>query len=134
MPLVEIDVIAGRPAERTRAIADAVHTAMCETIGIPQRDRFQLINERQRHQLIYDPGYLDIRRTDDIVIIRIVLAAGRTVEQKQRLYARIAELLVQNADVRREDVTICLIENERDGWSFGRGEASYVVLPREQWR
>jgi hypothetical protein len=33
-----------------------------------------------------------------------------------------------------EDVAIALVENTREDWSFGRGQASYVELPREQWR
>jgi 4-oxalocrotonate tautomerase len=36
--------------------------------------------------------------------------------------------------VRPEDVVICLVENQREDWSFGKGLASYVVLPREQWK
>jgi hypothetical protein len=27
-----------------------------------------------------------------------------------------------------------LVENTREDWSFGNGEASYVVLPQERWR
>jgi hypothetical protein len=29
---------------------------------------------------------------------------------------------------------IHLVENTREDWSFGNGEAQYVVLPKEQWR
>jgi hypothetical protein len=36
--------------------------------------------------------------------------------------------------VRAEDVTIALIENSREAWSFGNGTAQYVVLPKEQWK
>jgi hypothetical protein len=36
---------------------------------------------------------LIINRTHDIVFIQITLNAGRTLEQKKALYARIAELL-----------------------------------------
>ena len=134
MPLVEIDVIEGRSPELIAAIGNAVHRAMCETLGVPERDRFQLITERARGRLIYNSSYLDIARTDGIVVIRVTLSLGRSVEQKQQFYARVAELLSSDAAVRPEDVAVCLIENARDCWSFGRGEASYVVLPREQWR
>jgi phenylpyruvate tautomerase PptA (4-oxalocrotonate tautomerase family) len=34
----------------------------------------------------------------------------------------------------RHYLAVVLVENERTDWSFGRGQASYVVLPREQWR
>ena len=33
-----------------------------------------------------------------------------------------------------ENLAVAMIENEREDWSFGRGQASYVELPRELWR
>ena len=27
-----------------------------------------------------------------------------------------------------------LIENSREDWSFGNGDAQYVILPKEQWK
>ncbi len=45
MPLQRIDLHSGRPAEQRRAIADAVHRALVETIGVPPDDRFQVISE-----------------------------------------------------------------------------------------
>ena len=27
-----------------------------------------------------------------------------------------------------------MVENEREDWSFGGGQASYLELPREAWR
>jgi 4-oxalocrotonate tautomerase len=36
--------------------------------------------------------------------------------------------------LRPEDLAVILVENSREDWSFGRGEASYLVLPRDRWR
>jgi hypothetical protein len=36
--------------------------------------------------------------------------------------------------VRREDVTIVLVENTRENWSFGNGVAQYVTLPKDEWK
>ena len=62
------------------------------------------------------------------------MSAGRSIEAKQAFYARLAELLTGAIALRAEDLAIVMVENERPDWSFGRGEASYVVIPREQWR
>jgi len=43
-------------------------------------------------------------------------------------------LLAEEPGVRPEDVTTVLVENTRENWSFENGEASYMVVPREQWR
>jgi 4-oxalocrotonate tautomerase len=134
MPLVRIDLRRGKPAGYAAAIGEGVHRAMLETIGVPERDHFQVITEHPAHEVVYDPGYLGVSRSDDIVLIQIFLSAGRTTEQKQALYARIATLLKEKPGVRPEDVFITLVANAREDWSFGKGEAQYVTLPREQWK
>ena len=62
------------------------------------------------------------------------MSAGRTTEAKSACYRRLAELLAERTGLRSEDLAIILVENERTDWSFGRGQASYVVIPREEWR
>jgi len=134
MPLVRIDLRAGKPADHVRAIGAAVQRAIVECLDVPVRDQFQVINEHAQEHLVYNPEYLDVRRTDDIVLVQITLSAGRTAQQKQAFYARLAALLGEKPGLRPEDVTIALVENTREDWSFGNGEASYLVLPRERWR
>jgi phenylpyruvate tautomerase PptA (4-oxalocrotonate tautomerase family) len=64
----------------------------------------------------------------------VTLSAGRSAQAKQAFYARLAELLGELVALRAEDLAVVLTENERQDWSFGRGEASYVVIPKEDWR
>jgi 4-oxalocrotonate tautomerase len=127
VPLVRISLRSGKSQEYQTAIADAVHQAMVETINVPPLDRFQLITEHDPGSLIYDPTYLDIKRSDDIVIIQVTLNTGRTVEMKRAFYARLAELLHQNPGLRKEDVMITLVEVGKENWSFGNGEAQYAM-------
>ena len=63
--------------------------------------------------------------------MQILLSSGRSVAQKQAFYGHAVELIA--ATIRPEDVTIVLLENTREDWSFGRGEAEYLTLPRERW-
>src|SRR5215831_12610852 len=134
MPLVRIDVLEGHSDEQLAAIGDAIHRAMVECFGVPERDQFQVITEHRRGRLVYSPAYLDVARTDGILIVQILFASGRTHEQKAAFYARATALLVAGAGLRREDVTITLQENSRADWSFGNGIASYLTLPKEQWK
>jgi phenylpyruvate tautomerase PptA (4-oxalocrotonate tautomerase family) len=69
-----------------------------------------------------------------VLIVQILFSSGRTTEQKAAFFARAAELLVEKAGMRREDVTIALHENTRADWSFGNGIASYITLPKAQWK
>jgi phenylpyruvate tautomerase PptA (4-oxalocrotonate tautomerase family) len=126
MPLVRIDLRQGKSPEYRRQIGDAVYRAMRETIDMPEHDRFQVIADHPADGLLYDPSYLGINRTDGIVFIQITLNAGRTLEQKKALYARIAELLAKESGIRPEDVLINLVECAKEDWSFGNGIASYA--------
>ena len=127
MPLVRIALHEGKPATYRTAIGNAVHQAMVETINVPAQDRFQVITEHTPDNLIYDPTYLDIQRSDDVIFIQITLNTGRTTEMKKALYARIAELLAANPGVRKQDVLINLVEVSKENWSFGDGIAQYAT-------
>src|SRR5882672_5502936 len=101
MPLVRISLVAGKPESYKRKISDAVHSALVETIAIPAQDRFQIITEHAAGDFVFDPQYLNIARTNDLVIIQVTLSAGRSVEIKKALYRHIADLINQETGLRR---------------------------------
>jgi 4-oxalocrotonate tautomerase len=125
MPLVRIDMRKGRTAEERRRISEAVHSAMVETINVPALDKFQVITEHEDGAFVYDRSYLDIQRTDGLVMIQITLNAGRTLEVRKALYADIARRL-EKLGVRPEDVFVNLVETQKENWSFGNGIAQYA--------
>lgn len=127
MPLVRISLRQGTPAEYRRAIADGVHQAMVESIAIPPDDRFQVIAEFSPENLIYDPQYLGIKRSEKVVFVEITLSVGRKPPQKRALCKRITELLAKSPGVRPEDVAIVLTEVAWENWSFGNGVAQYTL-------
>ena len=125
MPLVRITLAAGRTASERRRIADAVHQALVDTANVPADDRFQVVEQVPANDLIFDPAYLGIARTKDVVFVQIFLNAGRTVEVKKALYAAIARRLAERPGIRQEDVLVNLVEVARENWSFGSGLMSY---------
>jgi phenylpyruvate tautomerase PptA (4-oxalocrotonate tautomerase family) len=126
MPLVKISLIEGKPRDHVRAISDGVHEALKETFKVPADDRFQLIQQFARADFVYDPQYLGIARSDDVVFIDITASDWRDLPAKQALYKAIAERLAVSPGLRPEDVLIFLSPNKREDWSFGHGVASYV--------
>jgi 4-oxalocrotonate tautomerase len=126
MPLVRIDLAAGKSSDYRRTIGEAVYEAMISTINVPKDDRFQIITEHTPADFIVDPNYLGIERSPDCVIIQITLSDGRTVDQKRAFYKAIADGLNSRLNLRREDVFINLIEVRKENWSFGNGEAQYA--------
>jgi phenylpyruvate tautomerase PptA (4-oxalocrotonate tautomerase family) len=129
MPIVRIS-LTKTTLERAQHIGRCVYRAMRETIGIPEGDNFQVISQHEPGEIIYDPSFLGIQRTDGFMVIEIALARGRTPEAKQNLYRRITELLHAECDVRSQDVSIGLFEVAPVDFSLGEGRAQfYENLP-----
>jgi len=126
MPLVRVSLRKGKPAEFRRRLGTVIYETMLETINVPAKDNFQIITEHDPDGLIYDPEYLDIHRTEDVIFIQITLNEGRTVELKQAFYKRLAERLHNELGIRMEDIFISLVEVKKENWSFGNGEAQYA--------
>jgi phenylpyruvate tautomerase PptA (4-oxalocrotonate tautomerase family) len=116
----------GKPAEFRRRVGEIVYQTMIDTINVPPKDNFQIITEHSEDSLIFDPEYLDMQRTDGIVIIQITLNEGRTIELKKAFYKRLAERLHSELGIRMEDVFISLVEVKKENWSFGNGIAQYA--------
>ena len=127
MPLVRIDLRKGKSAAYKKAIGDAVYRAMRETFTVPDEDRFMLVTEHDDDGFFYSKSYLNIERTDDLVILQLTVTNSRNVDQKKVLLARIVELLAQQPGLRPQDVFINLLEVEKENWSFGNGIAQYAV-------
>jgi 4-oxalocrotonate tautomerase len=127
MPLVRISLREGKTEQYRKAVADGVHRAMVEGASVPEQDRFQIITEHPASGLIYDPTYLGIQRTNDIVMVQITLSTGRKLAQKRQLFKRMAEILAENPGLRPQDLMINLVEVAWENWSFGNGEAQYTA-------
>jgi len=127
MPLVRISLRQGKSEEYKKALADGVHRAIVEGADVPVQDRFQIITEHAAGGLIYDPTYLGIQRSDDIVMVQITLSTGRKLAQKRKLMKRMAEILQESPGLRPQDLMINLVEVAWENWSFGNGEAQYTA-------
>jgi len=126
MPLTHISLKRGKPAAYRKAITESVYAAMRETFNVPDDDRFMVVTEHGDDDFVYGPHYLDIARSDDLVIIQLTVSNTRSVEQKKALFKRTVEHLAADPGVRPEDVFINLVEVAKENWSFGRGEAQYA--------
>jgi phenylpyruvate tautomerase PptA (4-oxalocrotonate tautomerase family) len=126
MPLVRVSLRRGKSDDYKKAIGDGVYKAMREVFNVPDEDRFVVVSEHSESEFQYSKVYLDIARSDDLVIIQITANNTRTTEQKKALFARIAELLSQDPGLRREDVFISLVDVSKENWSFGNGIAQYA--------
>ena len=126
MPLVRVSLRRGKPDDYKKAIGDGVYQALRETFTVPEEDRFITVSEHSESEFQFSKTYMDIARTDDLVILQITVSNTRTIEQKKALFTRIVELLSQKPGLRKEDVFINLLEVAKENWSFGNGVAQYA--------
>ena len=84
------------------------------------------IDEYDADNFSYDPSYLGIARSDDLVIVQLTVSNTRTVAQKKALYRAIVAHLTDDPGLRPQDVFINLVEVKAENWSFGDGLAQYV--------
>jgi 4-oxalocrotonate tautomerase len=126
MPLVRIALRRGKSAAHIAALRNGIYAAMRESFGVPENDRFILVSQHDADEFDYDPNYLDIARSDDLVIVQIACNNTRSVEQKQAFYKSVMEKLVADPGLRPQDVLINLLETAKENWSFGNGIAQYV--------
>ena len=123
MPFVRISLTRGRPAELKRAVSEAIHRALMDVFGIPESDRFQVIEEVDPDNLIFPPAYMGIHHSADLIYIQIFAKEGRTVAMKRDLYRRAVGLIATTTSQSTDDLVIMLTELKAENWSFGRGLA-----------
>lgn len=126
MPLVHISLRAGKRDAYHKAIFDGIYRAMREALSVPEGDQFMTITEHEAANFRYGDGFR-IARSDDLVYIQITVFNTRTVDEKQALFRRIAEILGGDPGIRPEDIFVNLLESSRENWSVGHGLAQFVL-------
>ena len=120
MPLIHINLLAGKPEAYRQAIFDGLYRAMREALNVPEDDQFMTITEHDAANFRHGTAY-GVPRTEDTVYIRIIVFDTRTAEQKKALFKRVAELLGENPGIRPEDVFIAILPSAKENWSVGHG-------------
>lgn len=126
MPLVRITQQDVRTPEQSRQLADLVQEVMLELFNAPPGDRYQIVETLPVGSIIAEDTGLGIERSDGVVILHIT-QQGRDAQQKQAIYAALAERLSGAGLVRPEDLIVSVVENRFEDWSFGHGRAQFLT-------
>ena len=118
MPLVNISILKGKTPEYKKAIADGVNSAVIETMGFPNDDRYQIINEVEKDCLEYQD------RDNDRVMMFLIMRTGRSNKAKQAFYKKVIDNLASNPGIPPENILITIVENHDIDWSFRDGIAT----------
>ena len=126
MPLLNISLRAGKPEHYRQAIFDSLYQAMRDALAVPDDDQFMTMTEHDPANFRHGQAF-GVRRSDDLVYIRITVFDTRTVAQKKALYARIVALLGERPGIRPEDVFIVVTDAPKENWSVGHGVAQFAL-------
>jgi hypothetical protein len=69
-----------------------------------------------------DPHFGQVSRSNDASVVEITFLAGRSDEQKRRLYQWVSTR-AEAKGWRPDDIMVALTENQHIDWSLGRGLA-----------
>jgi len=90
VPLVTLTIREGKSSEFKSVVLNAVHGALIAS-GVPEKDRFQRVLELSADDFRFDTEYPDLtaRRTDDFVLIEILLSVVAVALKKKKILADI---------------------------------------------
>jgi len=126
MPIVTLTVLRPKSAAFKDSVLQAVHGALL-SIGVPEADRFHRVLELSREDFRFDTAYPDVQgnRTDDFVLIEIVLSAGRSVKVKKQFLANLMAGLAA-AGHKPENAMVVFEETTWENWAFAGGRQIHV--------
>ena len=125
MPLLYFNVLEGRTDAELKAMLDAAHRAMLAAFKVPERDRYQIVNEYKPSRMIVEDTGLGLARTDKVVVVQVV-TRRRGKEMKQTFYRLLTDELQKSCGIDPSDVMVSMIENSDEDWSFGLGRAQFL--------
>lgn len=131
MPLIRIDLPDSSSTAEAAAVSRAVHDALVDVFNVPKDDLFQVVTRHPPGAMVCTSSYLGVDHSSRVVFVQVACAPGRTVGQKEALYARIASDVARAGGIAAADVIVNLVETSRENWSFGNGVAHYAVADRE---
>jgi hypothetical protein len=125
MPLLYFNVLEGRTDAELKTMLDAAHRAMLAAFKVPERDRYQIVNEYKPSRMVVEDTGLGIPRSDKVVVVQVI-SRPRGKEAKQTFYRLLTEELQASCGIAPSDVMVSVIENTDEDWSFGLGRAQFL--------
>merc|ERR1712014_289325 len=105
MPNINIHTIKGvRSPQELRKLADVVQQCSLDYFKAPPKDRYQIITQHEPYEIICEDTNLGLKRTD-----------------------KLAEHLKAECGLEGGDLLVTCIENRKEDWSFGNGEAQFLT-------
>ena len=127
MPLFTVTMKSNGSTSEKGHLSRAIHAASI-TAGYPENDFFQRFLSLKPTDFrvdLYYPG-LPKPRTDQLLLIEVLVSSGTDINRKKGLVAALVEKLGE-AGVDPNDIMVFFLETERTSGSFGGGRSAPPV-------
>ena len=127
MPLITLTIRKGKSSSFKSAVLAAVHQALVSS-GVPATDRFHRVLELDADDFRFDANYPDLTtpRSDDFVLIEILLSVGRSVKIKKKILADLIAQATKDPGLNPENIMVVFTETSWENWSFAGGRQIHV--------
>jgi hypothetical protein len=122
MPLFTVTMKSDRPTSEKERLSRAIHAASI-AVGYPEDDLFQRFLSLGPSDFRVDLHYpaLPKPRTDQMLMIEVLISSGNDSNQKKGLVAALVEKLGE-AGIDPNDIMVFFLETDRPSGSFGGGQ------------
>jgi phenylpyruvate tautomerase PptA (4-oxalocrotonate tautomerase family) len=129
MPVFHAHIPKGRfSKEQKIAMGNALNQSLVEALNIPKEDRFVILSEHGEDELFIHPTFMEMNRTENAMIVTVLMGAHRPAADKTALLAAIPRLLEADVGISPDDVFIALVPVPNENFSFGRGIAQLANI------
>jgi 4-oxalocrotonate tautomerase len=113
MPIVRIDIEAGKPADYRRQVLVGVRQAIASALGMPE--------ERVMSRIVETPADdIDaVAKTDQLTIIEISMLPGRGPETKGGLYEAVVANLGNQPGIAASDIMVLVNDPSAECFALG---------------
>src|SRR5258708_21330075 len=82
MPLLKFDLMEGRDQQAIQKLLDASHRAVVKALGVPERDRYQIVYQHPAHEFVVQDTGLGFKRSDNVVVSASRADIGRLSKRR----------------------------------------------------
>lgn len=94
-------------------LSDVIHNCIVESLSFPKNKRAHRFINLEKDDFFYPEG-----RTDEYIIIEIMMISGRTVETKKALIKMLFKEISSQLNISTTDIEISIIESPASNWGF----------------
>ncbi len=94
-------------------LSEIIHECVVQTLSFPKNKRAHRFINLEKEDFYYPEG-----RTEEYIILEIMMITGRTVETKKNLIKMLFKEISENLNISTNDIEILIIESPASNWGF----------------